>query len=118
MIDHRHQYTLVKKWSGDIQADVAMLKQAIRILIDNAVKYTPEYRVNLTYLYSNHGGIHKPLKKDRDRFRKGEILSEITDIFGNRLETVRAPFDGVVVGYLAYSVVHPKSWIYLIGKEV
>ena len=42
MIDHRHQYTLVKKWSGDIQADVAMLKQAIRILIDNAVKYTPE----------------------------------------------------------------------------
>ena len=42
MIDHRHQYTLVKKWSGDIQADVAMLKQVIRILIDNAVKYTPE----------------------------------------------------------------------------
>lgn len=42
MIDHRHQYTLVKKWSGDIQADTAMLKQAIRILIDNAVKYTPE----------------------------------------------------------------------------
>ena len=42
MIDHRHQYTLVKKWNGDIQADVAMLKQAIRILIDNAVKYTPE----------------------------------------------------------------------------
>ena len=42
MIDHRHQYTLVKKLSGDIQADVAMLKQAIRILIDNAVKYTPE----------------------------------------------------------------------------
>ena len=42
MIDHRHQYALVKKWDGFLQADVAMLKQAIRILIDNAVKYTPE----------------------------------------------------------------------------
>lgn len=42
MIDHRHQYALVKKWDGFVQADVAMLKQAIRILIDNAAKYTPE----------------------------------------------------------------------------
>ncbi len=107
------------------EEDIARIRNGLenvmrlfRILPGEAVKYTPEYRVNLTYLYSNHGGIHKPLKKDRDRFRKGEILSEITDIFGNRLETVRAPFDGVVVGYLAYSVVHPKSWIYLIGKEV
>ena len=42
MIDHRHQYTLVQKWNGYIQADVAMIKQAIRILVDNAAKYTPE----------------------------------------------------------------------------
>lgn len=42
MIDHRHQYTLVQKWDGYIQADVAMIKQAIRILVDNAAKYTPE----------------------------------------------------------------------------
>ena len=42
MIDHRHQYILVQKWDGYIQADVAMVKQAIRILVDNAAKYTPE----------------------------------------------------------------------------
>ena len=42
MIDHRHQYILVQKWDGYIQADVAMIKQAIRILVDNAAKYTPE----------------------------------------------------------------------------
>ena len=42
MIDHRHQYMLVQKWDGYIQADVAMIKQAIRILVDNAAKYTPE----------------------------------------------------------------------------
>ena len=42
MIDHRHQYILVQNWDGYIQADVAMIKQAIRILVDNAAKYTPE----------------------------------------------------------------------------
>ena len=42
MIDQRHQYALVKKWDGEIQADTAMLKQANRILIDNAAKYAPE----------------------------------------------------------------------------
>ena len=42
MIDNRHQYILVQKWDGYIQADVAMIKQAIRILVDNAAKYTPE----------------------------------------------------------------------------
>lgn len=42
MIDHRHQYHLTIKWSGMIQADVAMLKQAIRILVDNAAKYTAQ----------------------------------------------------------------------------
>lgn len=42
MIDHKHQYSLVVKWNGAIQADVAMIKQAVWILVDNAAKYTPE----------------------------------------------------------------------------
>ena len=105
----------------DIQRIREGLQNVMRlfeILPEKAADYTPDYRVNLTYLYSNNGGIHKPIKKDRERFAKGEVLSEITDVFGNRIETIRAPFDGIVVGYLAYSVVHPKSWTYLIGKEV
>lgn len=42
MIDRKHQYGLTVKWNGYIEADVAMMKQAIRILVDNAAKYTPE----------------------------------------------------------------------------
>ena len=43
MIDEKHRYRL-KKSDEDavVLADVGLLKQAVRILIDNAAKYTPE----------------------------------------------------------------------------
>ncbi len=40
MIDPGHTYTLQLLQNATVQADVAMLKQAVRILIDNAAKYT------------------------------------------------------------------------------
>ena len=88
------------------------------IVSGEVVKKEPEYIVNLSYIYSNNGGIHKPLLKDGERFSKGQVLSEITDVFGNVTEKITAGFDGVVVGYLAYSAVNPKSWVYLVGEEV
>lgn len=42
MIDSRHKYELQVSDYPVIQADYAMLKQSVRILIDNAVKYSPE----------------------------------------------------------------------------
>lgn len=42
MIDERHPYALRIEHSCTIEADPAMLKQAVRILVDNAAKYTPE----------------------------------------------------------------------------
>ena len=42
MIDDKHVFRLQIVDELRIQADVAMLKQAVRILIDNAVKYTEE----------------------------------------------------------------------------
>jgi len=41
MLDNRHTYTLQAQSSCVVSADPAMLKQAVRILVDNAAKYTP-----------------------------------------------------------------------------
>ncbi|MGN0294633.1 MAG: sensor histidine kinase [Lachnospiraceae bacterium] len=41
MIDPEHRYELRVSESVEIQADYAMLKQSVRILIDNAAKYSP-----------------------------------------------------------------------------
>lgn len=42
MIDHKHPYALRIDRPCAVLADPAMLKQAVRILVDNAAKYTPE----------------------------------------------------------------------------
>ena len=41
MIDPNHEYRLSLEADITVKADVAMLKQAVRILVDNAAKYTP-----------------------------------------------------------------------------
>lgn len=42
MIDNKHQYAIKNINDVTVKADRAMLKQAVRILTDNAAKYTPE----------------------------------------------------------------------------
>ena len=41
MIDQNHKFELTVNGSFPVQADFGLLKQAVRILTDNAVKYTP-----------------------------------------------------------------------------
>ena len=41
MLDSRHPYALRSQGPFVVSADPAMLKQAVRILVDNAAKYTP-----------------------------------------------------------------------------
>ena len=42
LIDEGHRYRLKEGESVTLQADMALLKQAVRILVDNGAKYTPK----------------------------------------------------------------------------
>ena len=53
-----------------------------------------------------------------DSVRKGDTLSIITNLFGEEVDRVIAPFDGVVIGYWTYSVCPPHGWVYMVGKPV
>lgn len=103
---------------GRIKEGIFNVMRLFHILDGPAEQYSNQIPVNLEYIYSNHGGIHKPQKRDGEIVTKGEVLSVITDVFGNEIERVNAPHDGRVVGYLVYSIVNPKSWVYMIGTEV
>ena len=59
-----------------------------------------------------------PVKKAMDSVRKGDTLSIITNLFGEEVDRVIAPFDGVVIGYWTYSVCPPHGWVYMVGKPV
>lgn len=88
-------------------------------IIEEPVKtFDDQYYLNLEYIYCKHGGVHKPQLKGGEEFKEGDVLSIIYDVFGNEVDRVLAPCDGVVVGFLTYSVINPRSWSYLIGKNV
>jgi len=46
-------------------------------------------------LYSEHGGIWRKRVEAGQRVKKGEVLGEVANLFGEPLQTVMAPFDGV-----------------------
>lgn len=74
--------------------------------------------VSLYYLHSKNGGIHKIMKKQNEVVKKGEVLNQITDLFGNVVEEIVAPFDGVVNGFWSVSVIRPGDWSSLYMKIV
>jgi len=72
----------------------------------------------IEYLRTNNGGIHKPLKKSYDPVKKGDVLSEIVDVFGEKVDEVVAPYDGVVLGYWSYAMVQPGHWTTILGEPI
>ena len=72
--------------------------------------------VELHYLHASNGGIQKQLKKENEIVEEGELLAEITDVFGNKIEELRAPYRGVVIGFWSVPVIRPGDWWYLFAK--
>jgi predicted deacylase len=72
--------------------------------------------VELHYLHAKNGGIQKLLKKENEIVEEGEILGEIYDVFGNKIEELKAPYRGVVIGFWSVPVIRPGDWWYLFAK--
>lgn len=72
--------------------------------------------IELNYFHSRHGGIQTLCKKENEFVRAGETLGMIHDLFGEPVEEMRAPYDGIVIGFWSVPVIHPGAWWYLYGK--
>ncbi len=70
------------------------------------------------YIHCEAGGIHTPLKQPLEKVTAGETLAVITDVFGKPVSQVKAPFDGIVIGYWSVPVIRPGDWSYMVGKIV
>lgn len=74
--------------------------------------------IELNYLHARNGGIMKLEKRENELFEEGETLCVIDDVFGNRVETLNAPWPGVVIGYWSVPVIHPGDWCSLAAKII
>ncbi len=74
------------------------------------------HHYDIDYIYNRNGGIHVPVKKAMDSVRKGDTLSIITNLFGEEVDRVIAPFDGVVIGVLDIFCLS-SSWLGIHGWQ-
>lgn len=98
-------------------------------IIDNALKHlgilegqprTPGEKMVIqgTYLLSQSGGCFYPRAGLLERVREGQTVGVIEDYWGQTLETVLAPCDGVIVSTRTKPCIRPGEWTVFVGREV
>jgi predicted deacylase len=69
------------------------------------------------HLYAEHGGFFISNVRAGDLVKEGEVLGVIKDLFGETLEEIKVPTDGVI-----HMVTCPAIWegdvVYEIGKNI
>lgn len=86
-------------------------------MVDGEVPENKDFmNIELHYLHASNGGIQKRFKNENDIVEEGEVLAEITDVFGNKIEELKAPYKGVVIGFWSIPVIRPGDWWYLFAK--
>jgi uncharacterized protein len=69
-----------------------------------------------TFINSVKGGFYKQSAEIQQEVKKGETIATISDYFGNVIEEIHAPYDGVVCSKRTFGLVEPGGWTAMIGK--
>ena len=99
---------------------------AQRKAIENVMKYykmvpgkpeLPKERIIApgSFGFARKGGFYRTKKQLRDRVKKGEILATICDLFGDVVEEVNAPYDGIIVSQRTFPTVNAGDWTVFVG---
>lgn len=87
-------------------------------MIDREVKPDPDPAVvceRSYWLHTTHGGILTVLPDLAAEVRKGEIIGELRDVFGEIIDVYRSPEDGVIIGKSVLPVGQTGSRIVHLG---
>jgi len=68
------------------------------------------------FIHCSHGGFFRQLVELREKVKAGQALATVTDLFGEVIETLKAPYDGVVASKRTFPPVQPGEWGLMIGK--
>jgi predicted deacylase len=71
-----------------------------------------------TYLHSQAGGIFHPEAVVGQVVGRGDTVGLITDFLGETLETVEAPYDGIVCSIRTFPSTRPGEWTVFVGEVV
>jgi len=96
-------------------------------LISNVLKSykliegTPELPARYTifqgqFIHCSKGGFYTQLVELKEKVKEGQALAVVTDLFGEVIETLKAPYDGIVCSKRTFPSVQPGDWGLMIGK--
>jgi predicted deacylase len=54
----------------------------------------------------------------RQEVKQGEVLATIHDLLDRELEVIRAPYDGIIIGFRTTVRIHPGDWTVWVGRVV
>lgn len=95
-------------------------------VIDNVMKYykmipgepdLPKERIIApgSFGFAKKGGLYRNKKQIRDLVKKDEVIGTISDLFGDVVEEVKAPYDGIIVSQRTFPNIHAGDWTAFVG---
>jgi predicted deacylase len=76
---------------------------------EKLLRRDPVYCPASMWLRTTGGGLLEPRFRLFDRVKKGSELAVALDLFGERIRSYRAPYDGIVIGMAANPVSVPGT---------
>lgn len=69
-----------------------------------------------TFINARHGGFYQQTVELRRRVRRGQLCGTVSDLYGQVLEEIRAPHDGIVASKRTFGTLPPGGWTLMIGR--
>jgi predicted deacylase len=69
-----------------------------------------------TFINSIKGGFYKQSAEIQQEVKKGQVIATISDYFGNVIEEIYAPYDGVICSKRTFGLIEPGGWTAMVGK--
>ena len=70
------------------------------------------------FLHCMKGGFFRYLKGLGEKVEKGAIIGCITDLHGEEIEKVLAPYDGIIIWLRTYPSIRPGDETFIVGEVV
>jgi uncharacterized protein len=68
------------------------------------------------FINSTHGGFYQQVVELKQMVKRGQLCGTISDFYGEVLEEVHAPHDGIVASKRTFGTLPPGGWTLMVGK--
>jgi predicted deacylase len=106
---------------GRMKASVENILKFLHVIPGEPARHgreEPQFVRQGHWLRPRRGGIYLPKATAGEMVKKGDLVGEIRDPFGETIETILAPHDGVVIGMRTYGTIATGQYAGNVAKVV